>query len=217
MQSLIKRYYSQKTDYGMNSLRREKILKLVGSIGKKNILDLGCASGYLARELKRTDNFVAGLDISDKFAQTLKNDLDYFAIFDIEEDIWPQEFLTDKFDLIIGAEVIEHLFSPQEFLKKIKKVLKPGGEVIITTPNFLVWNNRLRMLLGQYGNKEKFFDQGHINLFSYCGFKKLLRENDYQVLAEDNVWYPNSLDKYKNFLPANIFVFQLIVKIKPQQ
>jgi len=211
----IKKYYNEeRIDYRMNSLRRKKILELVGRLSGKRILDVGCASGYLAKELKQSDNFVAGIDISDRFAEQLRIDLDSFHSMNIERDEWPQEFMENKFDLVISAEIIEHMFDPWGFLSRIKKIMKVDGKMIITTPNFLLWNNRVRMLLGQYGEKEKLFDRSHINLLSYNGLKKILKDSNYRVIDENNIWYPNKIEKIKNILSPNLFVFQAIIKVK---
>lgn len=213
----IKRYYNEtRVDYGINSLRRKKILNLAfkNDLSGKRILDIGCASGYLARELKRQDNFVAGIDISEKFADQLKKEIDYFSVLDVERGEWPDDFLKNKFDLIISAELLEHLFDQDNFLIRLKELLKPSGQIIITTPNFLIWNNRLRMLLGRYGAKEILFDEGHIHLLSYCGLKEKIKKCGFKIIGEDNIWYPNKLEKIKKFLPPNLFVFQTIIKIK---
>ncbi len=212
---LIKQYYNEvRTNYGMNSLRRKKILELTGPLTGQRILDIGCASGYLSKELKQADNFVAGIDISSRHVQELMNDLDCFECLNIENDQWPQSFIDHKFDLVIMAEVIEHMFDPLGFMIKVKHILKDDGIMIITTPNFLLWNNRIRMLLGQYGEKEKLFDRSHINLMSYNGLEKVLKDAEFKIIEENNIWYPNKLEQIKNILSPNLFVFQSILKIK---
>jgi len=70
------------------------------------------------------------------------------------------------------------------------------------------------MLFGQYGEKEILYDQSHIHLLSYDGFKKLLAESGFKIMTQNNILYPNKLEKIKNFLPANLFVFQSIFKLK---
>lgn len=213
----ITKYYNEvRTDYGMNSLRRKKILNLAGQLTGKRILDLGCASGYLAKELKQSDNFIAGIDISNKYEDQLKAELDYFAVVNVEIDQWPQDFFENKFDLIICAEILEHLFDQDGFLIKLKQILSPGGEIIISTPNFLIWNNRIRMFLGQYSEKEIFFDSGHIHLLSYNGLLEKLQQTGFKVVSEDHVWYPNKLEKIKSILSPNLFVFQSVIKMKTQ-
>jgi SAM-dependent methyltransferase len=52
------------------------------------------------------------------------------------------------FDCIHAGEVIEHLFSPDQLLKEIFRLLKPDGYAVISTPNLASWRNRLALLLG---------------------------------------------------------------------
>lgn len=55
-----------------------------------------------------------------------------------------------EFDLAIFSEVLEHLrASPRFVMGKIHRMLRPGGRMILTTPNFLAVGNRLKMLLGR--------------------------------------------------------------------
>jgi 2-polyprenyl-3-methyl-5-hydroxy-6-metoxy-1,4-benzoquinol methylase len=60
---------------------------------------------------------------------------------------WPR---GDEFDIVILAEVLEHIpVSPIDTLKGIHATLKPGGTVVLTTPNLLRLSNRIRMLTGK--------------------------------------------------------------------
>lgn len=215
MTSSISKYYNEiRTDYGINSLRRKKILSLLGETPGRRILDVGCASGYLAKEIKARGHYVAGLDISSRYEAELKAALDEFLVLNVDEDGWPEQWTGNGFDIIVAAEIIEHLFDPESFLNHLKKILKPNGSIILSTPNFLVWNNRLRLLAGRYGAKEIFFDRGHIRLFSHRGIVELVEKCGFRIERQDNIWYPNWLEKYRRFLPENLFVFQSIFEIK---
>jgi len=216
MSNIVKNYYNSKTNYGMNSLRKKKILDLINikELTNKKILDIGCASGYLSQELKQADNYVVGIDISATNLAKISSAIDKTLVLDIENDAWPESFTKNKFDVIIMAEIIEHLFDQDNLLKKLKQILQSSGFIILTTPNFLTWNNRLRMLFGKYGDKEILYDKSHINLLSYVGLKKKLNQHNFKIIQENNLWYPNYLEKIKNILPANLFVFQSIFKIK---
>jgi 2-polyprenyl-3-methyl-5-hydroxy-6-metoxy-1,4-benzoquinol methylase len=209
-----RRYYNARDDYGVNRLRRQKILNLCKSEpGRpRRILDLGCAAGYLARELKTEGTYVVGLDVSEKAVEAAKGALDEAFVMDIESEVWPADFLERKFDLILCAELIEHLFDQTLFLEKLKRILSADGAVVFSTPNFLVWTNRLRMLFGEYGLRERFFDPGHIQLLSYLGFLEKLRASGYRVLAQDHLWHPPMLDRFPRIVPPNLFVYQSIVK-----
>ena len=216
-ENIIQQYYDQRgLGYGMNKLRKKKILDLVleEGIENKRILDLGCATGFFGKELKRKSNIVIGIDISEKLINEAKKVLDEAYALDIENEEWPKQFIENPFDIIICAEFIEHLFDQEKFLSIIKEILAPNGKLIITTPNFLVWNNRIKMLLGRYGLKEVFNDRSHIHLLSYKGFKEMIIRAGFRVVRESHVWYPNWLEKYNANISPNLFVYQTIIKLQ---
>jgi len=133
---------------------------------------------------------------------------------DIETDPWPQEILDNKPDAIICGEMIEHLFDQDAFLEKLKQITKPDTQIIFTTPNFLLWSSRIRMLFGRYSDREVLFDKSHIHLLSYLGLKKLLFKHGYEILEENHIYHPNYLEIIKMFLRPNLFAYQSIVKTK---
>ena len=91
------------------------------------VLDVGCARGYIGSKIKSMGNFVVGIDISQSAAEKAKEVLDEVYVCDLEKDC--PEF-SEKFDLAILPEVLEHVFDPVEVLKKISSNLNDGGEII---------------------------------------------------------------------------------------
>ncbi len=210
----IKRFYEDKSvKYGINAQRKAKILDLIPQ-DTKVILDIGCAGGELARAIRpRGEIKIYGADISQKSLDVAKDVLDGSFCFNIEDDIWPSDLLGQKFDLIIASEVIEHLLLPEEFLKKLKPLLNPGGKIIITTPNFLFWKNRLKMLLGKFEYaSEGLLDFGHIRFFTVKTVKETFRQCGLKIEKENN-FYPNLYKRKLNFLGRlfpGFFAYQMI-------
>ena len=92
-------------------------------------------------------------------------------------------FEDDCFDGIHCGDVIEHVFDTEAFIVEVLRVVKPGGVVILTTPNLAVWFNRIVLLFGtqpfhmNMTNKEG----GHIRVFTYKRLKRLLKEHDVKI------------------------------------
>ncbi len=68
--------------------------------------------------------------------------------FNVENDTFP--YAASEFDVVIFAEIIEHLLNdPCKVLREIKRVLKPGGTLIVTTPNVARLENVARLIAGE--------------------------------------------------------------------
>ncbi len=204
-------YENKSLNYGVSHTRLKRILSLIGNKPTQRVLEIGCAAGRLGREIKSRGHYVAGIEISESAVREAKKVLDKVYTFDIEEE-WPKEILNEKFDLIILPEVLEHIFDPIYVLRNSSVILKPEGEIIITTPNFLIWTNRVNFLFGFFRyEKEGMFDFGHIRWFTYPYLKKVLAESGFIIIEEKHIIFPGKLTKILRFFPG-LFAFQFVVK-----
>jgi 2-polyprenyl-3-methyl-5-hydroxy-6-metoxy-1,4-benzoquinol methylase len=106
---------------------------LVGTLLPKgaSILDLGSGSGAMCLRLKDMGFTPTGCDlVSENFRLHGKVD---FLTANINEPL-PAE-MREKFDCVIGTELIEHLENPRHLIRQCQRALKPGGLLILTTPN----------------------------------------------------------------------------------
>lgn len=104
----------------------------------KKVLDIGCGAGTICFYLASKGSNVFGFDISSKAIEACRESshalgLDKAARFKVVD--FPNETITDKFDLVIFSEVIEHLRDDNLALKKIFNMLNNKGVIIITTPS----------------------------------------------------------------------------------
>lgn len=208
-----KHYNNKEINYGINSVRKRKIFELLGDVKDKKILDIGCATGYLGKEIKEKGaQKVCGIDISENAINEAKKNIDEAVALDIQKD--ELLFLENYFDAIILSEVIEHLFLPEIAVQKIRKVLKKDGFLIITTPNFLVFSNRIKMFLGKFQYTESgFLDRGHIHFFTYDSLIDFIKKNGFVVMEENNMIHPKIPDFIGKRFP-NLFTYQIIIKVK---
>ncbi len=112
------------------------------------ILDIGCGDGTLTMEIARTVNArdVYGIEIAKEGVAKAKEKGIRCMQADMDVDEIP--FPAQQFDFIFCGEVIEHVFDPHRLLAFITKALKPGGKLLITTPNLTAWHCRIYLLLG---------------------------------------------------------------------
>lgn len=100
---------------------------------KLRVLEIGCSYGYLSYALHKKGFYVKALDVASKAIKVARENFgDYFFNMDLKEFIYQS---SERFDLIIAIELIEHLEKPIEFLSNCKKLLNRNGKIILTTPN----------------------------------------------------------------------------------
>lgn len=197
----------------------KQIIKLAGQ--NKNILDIGCSTGYLAHFLKKQNNNVSGIDFLNKaVAIARENEIDAY-VCDIENEQLP--FRKGSFDLVVFSEVIEHLIDPDIALKKIYQVLKKNGLLIVSTPNIAYIQYRLELLFGKLPDfcefRNKFFERHynfqHKTFFTKKVLEKTLLDNNFKIKKwSSHDGYKNKIEKIFNFMEyvyPNLFKKNLIV------
>lgn len=208
------RYFDSKTGYGVSKARMERIVRHSQDVTGKTILDIGCGSGAVGRVLKTQGSCVVhGCDISSDALAEADQHLDMTFFYDVAEQKLA-DCTSDSYDVVIATELIEHLFQPHLLLSEIATVIKPDGVCIITTPNFLVWSNRVRMLFGQFAyTKTGLLDESHVHFFTYHTLHDLLKQEGYEVIKEDNVYHPKVPVWLAKKFPS-LFVFQMVFVCK---
>ena len=106
--------------------------RLIRSRVSGRTLDIGYVSGTLHDAILEAADEAVGLDTR------TGNGKDR-----VRGDAKKMPLKGDSFDTVVAGELIEHLKTPENFLKECKRVLKSGGRCIITTPNKKSWVNRL--------------------------------------------------------------------------
>jgi 2-polyprenyl-6-hydroxyphenyl methylase/3-demethylubiquinone-9 3-methyltransferase len=99
-----------------------------------DILDVGCAQGTLALMLAERGHRVTAVDLRPEFltyAESRHTDgqIRFLAANVLEEKV------PGAYDLVFANQIIEHLVYPDRLLLQLKKKLKPGGRLVVTTPN----------------------------------------------------------------------------------
>lgn len=121
-----------------------KILQfaLVHLKGKNKVLEIGCGPGYISLELARNGYDVMGLDISSysiQIANQMVQENSYHEGFGHLEyqknDFLLSNFPENSFDAICFFQTLHHFDFPELVIKKAKKILKPGGVIIVNEPS----------------------------------------------------------------------------------
>jgi 2-polyprenyl-3-methyl-5-hydroxy-6-metoxy-1,4-benzoquinol methylase len=147
---------------------------------KARVLDLGCGNGSLTQQIARQGYEVVGVEDSISGIEVARQNIRecnfiLASIYDL-----PYEELADSFDVVVAAEVIEHLIYPRELLRNAKKCLKPGGNLVITTPYHSYWKHLVIALLGKADKHfDPLWDGGHVKFFSVATMTKIFQEEGF--------------------------------------
>ena len=132
--------------------RYEYTLSLALEQDGGRILDVGCSPGHLAMALVKAGFEVQGIDLNPlwlaKYAPGWPERLQ-ITHTNIEQD--PMPFPSESFDLVIFTEVLEHIAitDPCVILGEIRRVLRPGGRMLLSTPNVANLSNVVALIQGE--------------------------------------------------------------------
>jgi 2-polyprenyl-3-methyl-5-hydroxy-6-metoxy-1,4-benzoquinol methylase len=141
----------------------------------KNVLDVGCATGYLADVLNARGCTVSGFEMDPEAAEIARPKLDRLVVADLETTPLTEAFAGSSFDRIVFADVLEHLRDPTEVLRSALGILAPDGEVIVSIPNVAHGALRLALLGGRWRYTERgLLDRTHLRFFTLEGVVELL-------------------------------------------
>lgn len=104
---------------------------------EKKILDAGCGTGWFSKAASERGGIVTSMDLGENLlAQVAKKCKSECVVGSILEIPFPD----NTFDFVVSSEVIEHTPDPYKALHEIHRVLKPGGKMVLSTPNkFWFW------------------------------------------------------------------------------
>ncbi|OYT67366.1 hypothetical protein B6V00_01010 [ANME-1 cluster archaeon ex4572_4] len=198
--------------------RNEEVTNLV--LPKKGdfILDLGCGIGTFTIECAKRGAFTVGLDFSEPATKTarrravLSNSSGNSEI--IRGDVTHLSFKPETFDLLIIADLVEHLYEEQykKTIKEWYRVLKKNGKVMLLTPNtnclFEKFPSLLKPLLIVMKDKEMLkhlssFSYLHVSLKPLKYLSESLKENGFSLMHIS--YYP---------IASKGFIFKIIAFLR---
>ena len=155
------------------------------------LLDIGCAPGHFTILLKLMGYNIEGVDINPDRMGNLWQKYSISAHkIDVEQE--PLPYLDNSIDVAFFAEMLEHLrINPIFTLREIYRILKPGGRMILSTPNITLYL-RLLVLLGvsyqgdpveEFSNLEKLGHMGHIRLYDTKEILHLVKHVGFTVTS----------------------------------
>lgn len=172
-----------KNNYQLNLSKYGTHQIIGGLIGRaKTILDVGCNDGYL-KKINHTGLFT-GIDYSAESAKIAKKN-GYQKVFVGDLNQYSQFKLNKKFQIIIFADILEHLLQPQKVLGYfISKNLEKNGRLIVSLPNVANFTTRFALLFGKFNYTDSgILDRTHLHLYTKESASQLLKESGLKIVS----------------------------------
>jgi len=162
--------------------RYEVILNELRQLERGRLLDIGCGEGVLLENAQRLGFNVTGVDFSGQAVEMChKKNLQAICL-DIEGQELP---FNEEFDIVVAAEIIEHLFDYYRFLASVNNCLKEKGLLFLTTPNSSWFVYRALYLLGKTPTQIQ--SPLHLRFFSLSHLLSICRDQGFRL--EKNLAY----------------------------
>jgi 2-polyprenyl-3-methyl-5-hydroxy-6-metoxy-1,4-benzoquinol methylase len=224
---------SVESDYGLKdseSSSHGRILAFLADLPPSKVLDLGCSSGLLSERVRALGHRVVGVD-REAFPETLER-VDEFVVGDLEDGV-PAEVGTG-YDVVIAADVLEHLRQPEKVMDQIRGVMNPRGRLLVSVPNFGHWYPRTRTVVGAFDYDQRgILDKTHYRFFTRKSLDRLVRNAGFEVRRRTEVGLPfdvlsgerkgpfarllAALDRITVWARPTLFAYQFVLHLEPAE
>ena len=164
-----------------------RLSKLLQCRPPSRILDLGCSSGLLSERLRRMGHYVVGVDVSE--IDGVRERTDEFFKADLNDGI--PSAVGEGFDIVLAADVLEHVVNPGNLISQVRDVLAPTGTALYCVPNIAHWYPRFRSALGMFDYDQRgILDSTHLRFFTRRSIAKLVEHKGFAITRIEPVGLP---------------------------
>lgn len=187
----------------------------------ETVLDIGCGNGLLLYQFRNRYRHLIGLEYSiQRLEQARVNlaDFNFTAVGGSAESM--PDIASESVDRIISADTIEHIPDVYAAASEMYRVLKPGGQLVINTPNIAFIKKRALLLLGRFPSTSQpneglgsdiLFDGGHLHYFTFRSLNLVLQRAGFKIT--EKIGY-GKFGRVHNFLPSLLSGGVQVVAIK---
>ena len=177
--------YEERQEYvvGKEVIRQAKDM-LEAEDNFMHVLELGCGTGLYTEILAKKARQVTATDYSDEMIAMAEKLREYpkHVIFS-RENAMELSFGNDKFDAVFMANLIHIIIDPEKVITESKRVLKPGGRLIITsfTINEMKFADKLKMVFRYLKSFGKISDEARKVITSKQSIEEMLVQNQFDI------------------------------------
>ncbi|NLG98511.1 MAG: methyltransferase domain-containing protein [Chloroflexi bacterium] len=194
---LYKRAEKRNPAYEIYDRLRANYISALAKGSPGPVLIVGCGSNR-DLEIMGTDSEVFAFDLSIEAVRKLSRDR--VSLFTADALRIP--FEDEAFNLVICSEVLEHIPDIRSAVKEMRRVVKPGGTLIVSSPNWISWFGLARWLAGSvFGKQIHSDDQPYDDWKTWKRYQQELGP-EFEVVASRGVWYLPPLHFRKYGIPG---------------
>src|SRR5262249_35695807 len=154
----------------------------------------------LAEFLQRQGNEVSGVEIDPDLAEMAKSRVETVVVGDVEQLDLVAEFGPASVDVVVFADVLEHLKNPLAALRQARRLLAEGGYVVASIPNIAHGAARLALLQGNFEYRELgLLDDTHLRFFTRSSVDSLFRSAGFVVIE----WHQTTAGPFDTEIPLS--------------
>ncbi|MGB8205647.1 MAG: methyltransferase domain-containing protein [Candidatus Baltobacteraceae bacterium] len=169
------------------------MVRMVGH--RKNVLEVGCASGYMARHLADWGNRVTGIDIDAEAIEEARAYCEETIVADLDARPLAELLQGKRFEVAVFGDVLEHLRDPLRVLRDTRSFLSPDGFVVISIPNVAHGSVRLSLLRGTFEYAPSgLLDKTHLRFFTLRSVRELCVRAGYRIESIERTKVPLFLE-----------------------
>jgi glycosyltransferase involved in cell wall biosynthesis len=207
------------------------IMRWLDQLPPGRVLDLGCSGATLSSRLRDRGHHVTAVDVEE--LPEVRNRVDRFFQADLDRCLPEEIDELGPFDIILAADVLEHLRDPASLLNQVRPKLAPRGILIASVPNFGHWYARARVAAGLFDYDQRgVLDKGHLRFFTLRSFSRLLRNSGYAIVRRETTGLPlgvltrersfgvralASIDRVAVALRPTLFAYQFVCRCEASQ
>jgi len=181
---IVKRAVIDKYHRALGETGSEALVKLSAWIRPQTtVLDVGCATGSLGTFLSSIKGCVVdGVDRDLQAVLVARTAYRYLQVTNLESTDLRLLFPRGAYDYVVVADVLEHLRDPQMVLRAAAELLRPGGELLVSVPNFGFAPVVAELLTGRFGYRPTgILDDTHVRLFTGPSIRGTLQEAGFRM------------------------------------
>ena len=203
-----------KAEYGDNP--RTEIIDLIKEVPEQ-ILEIGCSSGATGMAIKQKFPSVKyiGIDSNKEVSEIARTRLDKVIVSDIEKNTLDTFGIGKRcFDIIICADILEHLYDPWKILHSLHEYLMPDGKIFASIPNIQYINHIINSIHGNWKYDDNgLLDVTHIRFFTLNEIVKMFNGTGYDITHVSGVTNPKMhSDTWPNDFDFGKFVIKNVTR-----